>query len=45
MEGNATLLRNCATEPAMYYDLNSSNKIVTAFNQIGTNLAKLRISR
>jgi len=45
MEGNATLLRNCATEPAMYYDLNSSNEIVTAFKQIGTNLAKLRISK
>jgi Mg-chelatase subunit ChlD len=45
MEGNATLLRNCATQSDMYYDLNSSNEIVTAFKQIGTNLAKLRIAK
>jgi Flp pilus assembly protein TadG len=41
----STLLRNCATDPSKFFMLTSSTAIVTTFNQIGTALAQLRISR
>jgi hypothetical protein len=45
MDGNASLLKNCATKQDMYFGLTSANQLVGTFNQIGTNLAKLRISK
>jgi Flp pilus assembly protein TadG len=45
MQGNASLLQNCATKTDMYFGLTSSNQLVGTFNQIGTNLAKLRIAK
>lgn len=39
----STVLKNCASKSEMFYELKTSGAIVTAFNQIGTNLAKLRI--
>jgi hypothetical protein len=45
MEGNASLLQNCATKSDMYFGLTSANQLVGTFNQIGTNLAKLRIAK
>ena len=45
MEGNASLLRDCATKQDMYFGLTSANQLVGTFNTIGTNLAKLRIAK
>jgi Flp pilus assembly protein TadG len=45
MQGNASLLKDCATKQDMYFGLTSANQLVGTFNTIGTNLAKLRISR
>ena len=47
----STLLQNCAGSPGKYPDSNrfflltSANQIVTTFNQIGTSLSQLRISK
>ncbi len=41
----STLLRNCATDTGKFFELKSSNQIVTAFNTIGTNLAQLRVAK
>jgi Flp pilus assembly protein TadG len=41
----STLLRNCATDASKFFLLTSASQIVTTFNQIGTNLSKLRIAR
>ncbi len=41
----STLLRNCATDASKWFVLTSASQIVTVFNQIGTNLSKLRVAR
>ena len=41
----STILQYCASTPDKFYMLTSSSQIVTTFNQIGTNLSKLRIAR
>ena len=41
----STLLRNCASSTDKFFLLTSASQIVTTFNQIGTNLTKLRIAR
>jgi hypothetical protein len=41
----STVLKNCASDTSMFYALTSSGQIVTTFQTIGTNLAKLRISK
>ncbi len=41
----STLLQNCATDTSKFFLLTSANEIVTTFNTIGTNLAKLRIAK
>ena len=41
----STLLQNCATDSSKWFVLTSASQIVTAFNQIGTNLSKLRIAK
>jgi hypothetical protein len=43
--GNSAPLQNCASDPSKYFDLTSSDQIVTAFNQIGTELANLHLSQ
>jgi Flp pilus assembly protein TadG len=44
IEGNATLLRNCATDPSMYYDVQNASQLTSVFNSIGSTLAKLHLS-
>lgn len=39
--GNSAPLQNCASDSSKYFDLTTSDQIVTAFNQIGTELANL----
>ena len=39
------LLQNCASDPSKFFLLTSSSQIVTTFNQIGTALSSLRVSK
>lgn len=41
----STLLQNCASTADKFFLVTSSSQIGTIFNQIGTNLSKLRIAR
>jgi hypothetical protein len=41
----STLLQNCASDATKFFHLTSANQMVATFNQIGTNLAKLRIAK
>ena len=43
--GNATLLRNCATKPDMYYDVDQASELNGVFSSIAQNLANLRIAK
>lgn len=45
IEGNASLLRNCATKPDMYFEVSRANGIGDAFAAIADRLAKLHLSR
>jgi len=44
-QGNSTVLQNCATDTSKYFDLTSSNQIITAFNTIGQQITNLRVSQ
>ena len=41
----STLMQNCASSADKFFLVTSSNGILTVFNQIGTNLTKLRVAR
>ena len=45
INGNATLLRNCATNPTMYYDVDQASELNGVFGAIAQNLANLRIAK
>ena len=45
IDGDATLLRNCATKPSMYYNVNQASQLNSVFSSIAQNLANLRIAR
>jgi Flp pilus assembly protein TadG len=45
IDGNATLLRNCATKPTMYYEVSQASELNAVFSSIAQNLANLRIAR
>jgi Flp pilus assembly protein TadG len=45
MQGNETLLKNCATDPSYYFKITDPNQTLTVFNQIGTKLAKLHVAK
>lgn len=45
IEGNATLLQNCASDPAMYYDVQNASQLNAVFTRIAENLASLRIAK
>lgn len=44
-DGNATLIRNCATEPGMYYSVNSASELNSVFTSIAQSLSNLRLSK
>lgn len=44
-QGTLNLLRNCATEPSMFYNSPSSSDLQAAFEAIATDLSNLRLSR
>jgi Flp pilus assembly protein TadG len=41
----STLLQQCATDSGKFFLVTSASQIGTIFNQIGTNLAKLRVAK
>lgn len=41
----STLLQNCASDSSKFFFLTSSSQIVTTFNQIGTNISQLYLSK
>lgn len=45
IEGDANLLRNCASDPSMYYDVQSASDLTSVFNAIGGQLANLHLSQ
>lgn len=45
MDGNATLLKNCATDPSMYYSVTAASQLTDVFNSIAQALSNLRISK
>ena len=45
IDGDATLLKNCATKPNMYYDVQQASQLNGVFTSIAQNLANLRIAR
>jgi hypothetical protein len=45
IEGNETLLKNCATDQGKFFKVTAANQIITVFEAIGTQLANLHISK
>ena len=45
IDGNGTLLKNCATKPSMYYDVDQAIELTSVFSSIAQNLANLRIAK
>jgi hypothetical protein len=43
--GNATLLKGCATNPDMYFDVQQASQLNTVFSAIAQKLTNLRISK
>jgi Flp pilus assembly protein TadG len=41
----STLLQNCASTSEKFFLLTSANQIITTFDQIGTNLSRLRVAK
>lgn len=45
IDGNASLLQNCATNPTMYFDVTAASQLNSVFTSIAQNLANLRIAQ
>lgn len=45
IDGNAVLLKNCASKPDMYYDVQQSSELNNVFSSIAQNLASLRVAK
>jgi len=45
IDGNATLLKNCATNPDLYYEVSQASQLNAVFSSIAQNLANLRIAK
>ena len=45
INGDADLLKNCATKPEMYYDVDQASDLNNVFSSIAQNLANLRIAK
>jgi Flp pilus assembly protein TadG len=44
-QGNSTVLQNCATDSSKYFDLTTSNAIITTFNTIAQQITAVRVSK
>lgn len=45
MDGNGTLLQNCASDPTMYYSVTAASQLTSVFATIAQALSNLRISQ
>jgi Flp pilus assembly protein TadG len=45
VDGNTTLLRNCASSPSMYFDVQDASALSSVFKLIGTQIARLHLSK
>lgn len=45
IDGNATLLKSCASKPDMYYEVTQASQLNSVFSAIAQNLANLRIAK
>jgi Flp pilus assembly protein TadG len=45
LNGDANLLRSCATTAAHYFNVTNADQLTPVFEQIGSSLTKMRISR
>ncbi len=45
INGNANLLRNCATEESMYYDVQNAAQLSGVFSAIGSEIANLHLAK
>ena len=45
INGNASLLRECASKPDMYFNVQNSSQLDAVFSQIADSLASLHIAR
>ncbi len=45
IDGNVTLLKNCASDPSMYYDVQNADQLTIVFNAIGSQIANLHLSK
>ncbi len=45
INGNADLLRNCATETSMYYDVQNADQLSGVFSAIGSEIANLHLAK
>jgi Flp pilus assembly protein TadG len=45
MDGNATLLSNCASDAGKYFSVTSASQLTTVFNSIAQALSNLRVSQ
>jgi Flp pilus assembly protein TadG len=45
IDGNTTLLQNCATKPAMFYNVQNASQLESVFATIAQQLANLRIAK
>ena len=45
IDGDKTLLKNCASKPTMYCEVNQASELNSVFSSIAQNLARLRIAK
>ncbi|MBZ0146727.1 MAG: VWA domain-containing protein [Pseudorhodoplanes sp.] len=45
IDGNSKLLKECATNPTMYYDVQNASELSGVFSAIAQNLANLRLAK
>jgi Flp pilus assembly protein TadG len=45
IDGNANLLRSCATDPSMFYDIDEASELNNVFSSIAQKLANIRIAK
>ncbi|WP_089174199.1 pilus assembly protein [Bosea sp. AS-1] len=45
MDGNAALLRNCATTPSMYYEVTAASQLSPIFKAIASEISQVRLTQ
>lgn len=45
MDGNATLLKNCATSPSMYYEVTAASQLSPIFKAIASEISAVRLTQ